>query len=75
MKTILIDLEFTGLDNTFIQDNEIVQQPLTPLQRIAKERDIALELKKKGLTGEALRAEWEKRTGQKTIDSYYRRLK
>jgi hypothetical protein len=51
------------------------QQPLTRLQRVAKERDIALELKKQGLTGEALRAEWEKRTGHKTFDSYYRRLK
>lgn len=27
-KNILIDLEFTGLDNTFIQDNEIVQLKL-----------------------------------------------
>jgi hypothetical protein len=51
------------------------QQPLTRLQRIAKERDIALELKKNNLTGEALRSEWEKRTGHKTVDSYYRRLK
>lgn len=51
------------------------QQPLTRQQRIAKERDIALDLKKRELTGEALQAEWEERTGHKTTDSYYRRLK
>jgi hypothetical protein len=51
------------------------QQPLTRLQRVAKERDIALELRKRGLTGEPLRAEWEQRTGHKTTDAYYRRLK
>jgi hypothetical protein len=28
MKNILIDLEFTGLDNTYVQDNEIVQLKL-----------------------------------------------
>lgn len=28
MRTILIDLEFTGLDNTFVRDNEIVQVKL-----------------------------------------------
>ncbi len=58
-----------------IQQSTESQQPLTRLQRTAKERDIALELKKKGLTGVPLRVEWEKRTGHKTIDSYYRRLK
>jgi len=62
------------MDRAIKQSTES-QQPLTRLQRTAKERDIALELKKKGLTGEALRAEWEKRTGHKTIDAYYRRLK
>src|SRR5690348_6537767 len=28
MKNLLIDLEFTGLDNTYVQDNEIVQLKL-----------------------------------------------
>jgi hypothetical protein len=51
------------------------QQPLTRLQRISKERDIAIEVRRQGLTGKALQAEWEKRTGHPTFDSYYRRLK
>ena len=51
------------------------QQPLTRPQRVAKERDIALELKKQGLTGENLRSEWEKLTGHASVDSYYRRFK
>lgn len=54
------------------QSTESKHQP-SRHQRIAKERAIALELEKQGLTGDALLAQWMKRTGHPSLDSYYRR--
>ena len=75
IKTLKLKTTWQELVKRAIRQSTESQQPLTRLQRVAKERDIALDLKKKNMTGEALRSEWEKRTGHKTIDSYYRRLK
>ncbi len=75
IKKLKLRTTWQDLMNRAILQSTESQQPLTRLQRTVKERDIALELKKQRLTGEALRAEWEKRTGHKTIDAYYRRLK
>ena len=51
------------------------QQPLTRAQRIAAEREMALELKARGFKGDALLAEWQRRTGHPTLDAYYRLLR
>lgn len=51
------------------------QQPLTRHQRVAQETDIALALHRQRLTGAPLQAEWTRRTGHATLDSYYRRLR
>jgi len=75
VKTLSLKTTWQDLVLRAIRQSTESQQPLTRLQRVAKERDTALELKKNNLTGEALRSEWEKRTGHKTVDSYYRRLK
>jgi hypothetical protein len=75
IKKLNLKTTWQELVDRAIRQSTESQQPLTRFQRLAKERDVALELKKRGLTGEALRAEWEKRTGHETFDSYYRRLK
>jgi hypothetical protein len=75
VRALKLRTKWQDLVDRAIRQSTESQQPLTRLQRVAKERDIALELRRRGLTGEALRAEWEKRTGHKTADSYYRRLK
>jgi hypothetical protein len=75
IKHLKLNTPWQEIVDRAIRQSTESQQPLTRIQKTAKEKDIALELKKKGLTGEALRAEWEKRTGHKSNDSYYRRLK
>ena len=75
IKNLKLKTTWQELVDRAIRQSTESQQPLTRLQRVAKERDIALELKKKGLKGEALQAEWAKRTPHKSLDSYYRRLK
>jgi hypothetical protein len=75
IKKLELSTTWQELVDRAIRQSTESQQPLTRLQRIAQERDIALDLRKRGLTGETLKSEWEKRTGHKTLDSYYRRLK
>ena len=52
-----------------------VGTPATRQDRIARERSIALELAGKKLSKKELLPEWHKRTGRKTLDTYYRRLR
>jgi hypothetical protein len=49
--------------------------PISREGRIAQETVLAIELSKKRLPGERLLAEWQRRTGNPTLDTYYRRLR
>ena len=52
IKKLKLKTTWQDLVQRAIRQSTESQQPLTRLQRVAKERDIALELKKKNLTGE-----------------------
>jgi hypothetical protein len=51
------------------------QEPITRNERIAQETIIALELSRKRLPRRELLADWQKLTGNPTLDTYYRRLR
>jgi hypothetical protein len=51
------------------------QEPITRNDRIAQETIIALELRRKRLPGKELLADWQRLTGNPTLDTYYRRLR
>ena len=52
-----------------------VGPPVTRQDKITRETVIALELAGKKLSQKELVPEWQKRTGRKTLDTYYRRLR
>jgi hypothetical protein len=52
-----------------------IEPAVTRQDKIGRETAIALELSKLNLTKKKLGEEWEERTGRKTLDSYYRRLR
>jgi hypothetical protein len=49
--------------------------PITRDERIAQETIIAVDLAKKQLPRKELLAEWHRLTGNRTLDTYYRRLR
>ena len=51
------------------------QEPITRDERIAQETVIALELSRKRLPRKQLLADWQRLTGNPTLDTYYRRLR
>jgi hypothetical protein len=51
------------------------QEPITRDERIAQETIIAIELSRKRLARKELLAEWQRMTGNPTLDTYYRRLR
>lgn len=51
------------------------QEPITRDERIAQETVIALELSRKRLPRKELLVEWQRLTGNPTLDTYYRRLR
>ena len=51
------------------------EPPLTRGEKLRRETIIAIELADKGFDQKTLLKEWKERTGRKTLDSYYRRIK
>jgi hypothetical protein len=74
-RQLKIKTPFNELVRRAVQQSTESQQPLTRSQRVSREKDIAIELKKMGLTGNQLQKEWMKRTGYSTTNSFYRRVK
>lgn len=52
-----------------------VDAPITRNDKLARETGIALELSKMSYSKAELLKQWNDRTGRKTLDSYYRRLR